>query len=121
MGDHHFKLNLPTSSGSDGQLVLDGVDVSGAVRSVELRAGVGEFNVITLHLAMRGAEVDGIAQLHLAAAQVGLLARFGWRPPVGYRMNERGDVLLERPTDPADPRGNTPAVPAGESTPEVTE
>ncbi len=102
----HVRLNLPATRG--GELVeIDGQDVTSAIRHVSVEAGIHDRSV-TVQFAMAGVEHDGIQKLYIAAAQVGLLARFGWRPPDGYQMNERGDVLLERLADPKDPRADQP-------------
>jgi hypothetical protein len=101
---HRLTVVAPDGTGSTGCVVIDGTDVSAALRAVDLRVAVGATTTATLHLGMHGTEFDGLARLHLSAAQVGLLARFGWTPPLGYQMNDRGDVLLGRLTDPSDPR-----------------
>jgi hypothetical protein len=105
---NQVQISLPGPTADAGKVVIDGADVSAALRGFTLHAHVGEPTSCVLELAMRGVEVDGIQRLHLKAAQVGLLARFGWTPPDGYQMDADGNVLLERFTEPNDPRGEPP-------------
>ncbi len=88
------KFSIPAAGAAGVRLEVDGVDVAPAVREISIDARAGQFTDVTIKLAAVGTEVEGEARLWLAAAQVGLLARFGWRPPDGHVMNDRGDVML---------------------------
>jgi hypothetical protein len=99
---------LGGATADDGKVIIDGADVSAALRGFTLHAHVGERTSCVLELAMRGTEIDGIQRLYLKAAQVGLLARFGWTLPDGYQMDADGNVLLERPADPNKSNGEPP-------------
>lgn len=107
MSTSRVRLVLPAVPGGPGALVeIDGEDHTAAIRAVTVHAGAVQPTEVTLQLAYAGTEVDGEARLYLAAAQVGLLARFGWSPPEGYEMNGQGDVLLRRPLS-ATPKDGT--------------
>lgn len=106
MTTSHIKLTTAATGG--GHLEVDGHDVSDAVRGLTIDVNGGDLSNVTLRLVMGGSEIDGIARLWLPWATVGLLARFGWQAPEGSVSNADGSVLLERLTDPKDPRGEKP-------------
>lgn len=93
------RIHLPGPTGDSGSVEVEGVDIAPALRGLSLNASVGNQASLTLQLAMRGVEVEGVQRLYLSSAQVGLLARFGWAPPAHAEMNENGGVLLTRVTD----------------------
>lgn len=89
------QVKIDLTSPGKASIEVDGADIAPAVREMHLDAGYGRLPVLTVSLVALGATVEGVMRLDLSAGTVGLLARFGWLPPVP--MNADGTVTLTRP------------------------
>lgn len=83
MSDRSVQLNLSqTGTGADA-VVVDGQNLSGAVRRVLLTSQVGEPPTLVLELAPRAFLVDADgAQVGVSPVGEHILTQLGWRPPV---------------------------------------
>jgi hypothetical protein len=77
------KVEIHTS-GTRGQMVLDGVDVSNGVHGFQLSytAG-GNLPLLTLDPLVMESEVSGDMKVYISPAASDLLCRLGWTPPAG--------------------------------------
>lgn len=99
-GVSQVNLSIPEHGASNAVLEVDGVNVASAVRGVEVRAALGRYTEVALDLAATSVVVNGEACLYLSARVAAVLAHYGWNPPAGAEVNERGEVCLTMPTDP---------------------
>lgn len=74
------KIEL-NSTGTNGKLELDGLDVSSATRGLVLIARVGEITELNLELAPRATTFQGEVQVTLDEATEKILAAAGWTRP----------------------------------------
>lgn len=78
------KLTLLATPGRGNRIELDGIDVTGGVRALDLQAGVGEVTRLTLDVMLReGATVEGDFEVRVPDATAETLKALGWTPPEG--------------------------------------
>lgn len=109
MTARHVQLRLAPASGTGTEVVIEGQDVTEAIRSLTLHAEAGDPHrlVLTMSPLRVNADAEDVT-VELRPEQTALLERLGWTPPastaaVVAALRDMADRIDRGPTFPVPP------------------